>query len=67
MNTTQSSIGTKETLRNWLRNIKNLTYTQYCKLTPEKKQQIQKEYKGRIMTSRSTVIVKKEHESSTDN
>jgi hypothetical protein len=41
-----TQIGTKAQFASWL-SSKGMTYTAYSKLTPEKKQAIQKEYKGK--------------------
>jgi len=40
-------IGTRETFRSWLLEVKGLTYTKYTKLDPKVKQTIQKEYRGK--------------------
>ncbi len=64
MNTTQSRIGTREQFRTWLLSMKRMTYTQYSKLSPEKKTEIQADYKKRQTSNRSTVIVTEpKHES----
>lgn len=47
-------IGTKAVFRSWLES-KKMTYTQYTKLTPEKKSCIQKEYSNRGKKSDVTV------------
>jgi len=39
--------GTKAQFRSWLEFKKNMTHTEYTKLTPEKKTAIQKEYRDR--------------------
>ena len=42
-----TKIGTKAVFRSWLEINKNMTHTEYTKLSPEKKTAIQKEYSGR--------------------
>ncbi len=41
------NVGTKAVFRSWLESKKNMTYTEYTKLTPEKKSSVQKEYRGK--------------------
>lgn len=38
------NIGTRGHFRNWLSAAKHITYTQYSKLTPEKRADIRSEY-----------------------
>lgn len=57
-NTSKSNkLGTKGDLRTWLSSMKNMTYTKYTTLSTVLKAEIMEEYKKRVQTSRSTVIV----------
>ena len=50
-------IGTKRELRAWLQSMKRMTYTKYSSLPTDVKQDLMEEYKKKLQTSRSTVVV----------
>lgn len=56
-NSNSKKLGTKGDLRTWLSSMKSMTYTKYTTLAPDLKAKIMEEYKKRVQTSRSTVIV----------
>jgi hypothetical protein len=58
-------LGTKGELRAWLSSMKSMTYTKYTTLNPEMKASIMEEYKKRVQTNRSTVIVTQKKEKNT--
>ena len=59
-------IGTKGDFREWLFALKGISYSKYCHMETEKKLKIQEEYRKKIQTSRSTVIVIEPKDESND-
>ena len=54
---TNRGLGTKAELRAWLQAMKKMTYTKYSSLTTPAKAEIMQEYRKKLQTNRSTVIV----------